>query len=35
VVREEPLYAGARVCVLRTPEGALLEVIEGDALPWG
>jgi catechol 2,3-dioxygenase-like lactoylglutathione lyase family enzyme len=35
VVREGPLYAGARVGVLRTPEGALLEVIEGDALPWG
>lgn len=35
VVREGPLYAGARVGVLRTPEGALLEVIEGEPLAWG
>ena len=35
VLREGPLYAGARVGVLKTPEGALLEVIEADALPWG
>lgn len=35
VVRDGPLYGGARVGVLRTPEGALLEVIEGDALAWG
>jgi hypothetical protein len=35
VVRQGPLYGGARVGVLRTPEGALLEVIEGDALAWG
>lgn len=35
VVRHGPLYGGARVGVLRTPEGALLEVIEGEALPWG
>lgn len=32
--REGPLYGGARVGVLKTPEGALLEVVEGDALPW-
>ena len=31
VVREGPLYAGRRVGMLLTPEGALLEVIEGDA----
>jgi catechol 2,3-dioxygenase-like lactoylglutathione lyase family enzyme len=30
VVREGVLYAGRRVGMLRTPEGALLEVIEGD-----
>lgn len=35
VPRGGPLYGGARVGVLKTPEGALLEVIEGDALPWG
>jgi hypothetical protein len=35
VVRHGPLYGGARVGVLRTPEGALLEVIEGEALAWG
>lgn len=35
VMREGPLYAGARVGVLRTPEGALLEVIEGEPLAWG
>lgn len=35
VVREGPLYSGARVGVLRTPEGALLEVIEGEPLAWG
>ncbi len=35
VVRDGQLYAGARVGVLRTPEGALIEIIEGDALPWG
>ncbi|MET0364149.1 MAG: VOC family protein [Sphingobium sp.] len=35
VVRDGPLYGGARVGVLKTPEGALLEVIEGDALAWG
>ena len=35
VVRQGPLYGGARVGVLRTPEGALLEVIEGEALAWG
>lgn len=35
VARGGPLYAGARVGVLRTPEGALLEVIEGEALAWG
>lgn len=35
VVREGPLYAGARVGVLKTPEGALLEVIEGEPLAWG
>jgi hypothetical protein len=35
VVRDGPLYAGARVGVLRTPEGALLEVIEGEPLAWG
>lgn len=35
VVREGALYAGARVGVLKTPEGALLEVIEGEALAWG
>ncbi len=29
VVREGPLYAGRRTGILRTPEGALLEVIEG------
>ena len=29
VVREGPLYAGRRVGVLKTPEGALLEVMEG------
>ena len=34
VVRAGPLYAGARVGVLRTPEGALLEVIEGEPLAW-
>lgn len=34
VVREGPLYGGARVGVLRTPEGALLEVIEGEPLAW-
>lgn len=32
VVREGPLYAGRRTGVLRTPEGALLEVIEGGEL---
>lgn len=32
--RHGPLYGGARVGVLKTPEGALLEVIEGEALPW-
>lgn len=32
VVREGPLYAGRRTGVLRTPEGALLEVIEGGTL---
>lgn len=31
VVRDGPLYAGRRTGVLRTPEGALLEVIEGGA----
>lgn len=35
VVREGALYAGRRVGVVKTPEGALLEVIEGEALPWG
>ncbi|MFT3966024.1 MAG: VOC family protein [Sphingobium sp.] len=35
VVREGALYDGARVGVLKTPEGALLEVIEGEALAWG
>ena len=35
VVREGPLYANARVGVLHTPEGALLEVIEGEPLAWG
>lgn len=35
VVREGPLYGGARVGVLKTPEGALLEVIEGEPLAWG
>jgi hypothetical protein len=35
VVRDGALYAGARVGVLRTPEGALLEVIEGEPLAWG
>ena len=34
VVRDGPLYAGALVGVLRTPEGALLEVIEGEPLAW-
>jgi len=29
VVRDGPLYAGRRVGVLKTPEGALLEVMEG------
>ena len=32
VVREGPLYAGRRTGVLHTPEGALLEVIEGGTL---
>lgn len=32
--REGPLYGGSLVGVLKTPEGALLEVIEGEALPW-
>ncbi|MBC2669842.1 VOC family protein [Novosphingobium piscinae] len=32
VVREGPLYGGRRTGVLRTPEGALLEVIEGGTL---
>lgn len=32
--RSGPLYGGARVGILKTPEGALLEVIEGEALPW-
>lgn len=32
VVREGPLYGGRRTGLLRTPEGALLEVIEGGAL---
>ncbi len=31
-VREGPLYGGRRVGVLRTPEGALLEVVEGGAV---
>ncbi|HEX7855702.1 MAG TPA: VOC family protein [Sphingobium sp.] len=35
VVREGALYGGARVGVLKTPEGALLEVIEGEPLAWG
>jgi catechol 2,3-dioxygenase-like lactoylglutathione lyase family enzyme len=35
VVRDGPLYGGARVGVVRTPEGALLEIIEGEALAWG
>ncbi|KQM22348.1 hypothetical protein [Novosphingobium sp. Leaf2] len=35
VARDGPLYAGVPVGVLRTPEGALLEVIEGEPLPWG
>ncbi len=35
VVREGAIYAGRRVGVMATPEGALLEVIEGDALAWG
>ncbi|MET0239993.1 MAG: VOC family protein [Sphingobium sp.] len=35
VVRNGALYAGARVGVLKTPEGALLEVIEGEPLAWG
>lgn len=34
-VRRGPLYNGARAGVLKTPEGALLEVIEGEALAWG
>jgi hypothetical protein len=29
VVRDGPLYAGRRVGVLKTPEGALLEIMEG------
>lgn len=29
IVRQGPLYGGRRVGVLRTPEGALLEVLEG------
>ncbi len=29
VMREGPLYAGRRVGILTTPEGALLEIIEG------
>lgn len=32
VVRDGPLYGGRRTGVLRTPEGALLEVIEGGTL---
>lgn len=32
--RDGPLYAGARMGVLKTPEGALLEVIEGEPLAW-
>jgi hypothetical protein len=32
MVREGALYAGRRVGVLRTPEGALLEVIDGDVI---
>jgi hypothetical protein len=32
VERPGPLYAGRRTGVLRTPEGALLEVIEGGGL---
>lgn len=35
VAREGALYGGARVGVLKTPEGALLEVMEGEALGWG
>lgn len=35
VVRGGALYAGSRVGVLRTPEGALLEVMEGEPLAWG
>lgn len=34
VVRDGPLYAGRRVGVLKTPEGALLEVMEGEPLAW-
>jgi hypothetical protein len=34
VVREGALYAGRRVGVLKTPEGALLEVMEGEPLAW-
>ncbi|MBB5687690.1 VOC family protein [Sphingobium boeckii] len=35
VSRDGALYAGARVGLLKTPEGALLEVIEGDPIAWG
>ena len=35
VKREGAIYAGARVGVLKTPEGALLEVIDGQPLAWG
>lgn len=31
MVREGPLYGGRRVGMLKTPEGALLEVIEGES----
>jgi catechol 2,3-dioxygenase-like lactoylglutathione lyase family enzyme len=32
VVRDGPLYDGRRTGVLRTPEGALLEIVEGDPI---